>query len=66
MQTLQWWVYPSFAVHPNCHSHIRVTQTDGKGAVYLMSSKQKLNTCSLTKTEHVSQDSTYGIIHGVL
>ena len=44
MTMIQWWVDASFATHPNCRSHTGATLSFGKGSVYSMSSKQKLNT----------------------
>ena len=51
MTVIQWWVDASFATHPNCRSHTGATLSFGKGSVYSMSSKQKLNTRSSTKAE---------------
>ena len=44
MTVIQWCVDASFATHPNCRSHTGVTLSFGKGSVYSLSSKQKLNT----------------------
>lgn len=49
MSTLQCWVDASFAVHPNCWSHIGATLSTGKGFFFSTSSKQKLNTQSSTE-----------------
>ena len=53
MTVIQWWVDASFATHPNCHSHTGATLSFGKGSVYSMSTKQKLNTRSSTEAELV-------------
>ena len=53
MTVIQWWVDASFATHPNCRSHTGATLSFGKGSVYSMSSKQKLNTRSSTKAKLV-------------
>ena len=53
MTVIQWWVDASFATHPNCRSHTGAMLSFGKGSVYSMSSKQKLNTRSTTEAELV-------------
>ena len=53
MTVIQWWIDASFATHPNCCSHTGATLSFGKGSVYSMSSKQKLNTRSSTEAELV-------------
>jgi len=39
----KWWVDSSFAVHPDMRSHSGIFMTLGKGTMYSVSSKQKLN-----------------------
>jgi hypothetical protein len=53
---IRWWVDPSFAVHPNMRSHTGAVLSLGKGAVYGMSSKQKINTKSSCEAELVGVD----------
>ena len=42
----KWWVDSSYAVHPDMKSHTGIYMTLGKGATYMASCKQKLNTTS--------------------
>jgi hypothetical protein len=56
MSILKWWIDASFATHTNMKSHTGVMLTLGKGAAYTASTKQKLNTKSLTKSEVVGVD----------
>ena len=62
MTMIQWWVDASFATHPNCHSHTGATLSFGKGSVYSMSSKQKLNTRSSTEAELVGINDVLSMI----
>jgi len=39
-----WWVDSSYAVHPDMHSQSGIVMSFGKGATYMTSCKQKLNT----------------------
>jgi hypothetical protein len=41
---VRWWVDASFAVHPNIRSRTGAVLSLGKGVVYAMSSKHKINT----------------------
>jgi hypothetical protein len=50
---IKWYVDASFAVHPDMQSHTGATMTLGKGAVYSISTKQKINTKSSTEAELV-------------
>jgi hypothetical protein len=52
--TIKWWVDASYAVHPDMKSHTGATMSLGEGCVYSMSTKQKLNTRSLTEAELVA------------
>jgi hypothetical protein len=52
----RWWVDVSFAVHPNMRSHTGAVLSLGKGAVYGMSSKHKINTKSSCEAELVGVD----------
>ena len=62
MMVIQWWVDASFATHPNCRSHTGVTLSLGKGSVYSLSSKQKLNTRSSTEAELVGINDVLSMI----
>ena len=62
MMVIQWWVDASFATHPNCHSHTGATLSFGKGSVYSMSSKQKLNTRSSTEAKLVGINDVMSMI----
>jgi hypothetical protein len=50
---IKWYVDASFAVHPDMQSHTGATMTLGKGAVYSISTKQKINTKSSMEAELV-------------
>ena len=50
------WIDASYAVHPNCRSHTGGTYTLGKGSIFTISSKQKINTKSSTEAELVAVD----------
>jgi hypothetical protein len=53
---LKWWVYASFAVHPNMRGHSGGGLSLGRGFPIVSSTKQKLNTRSSTETEIVGAD----------
>ena len=55
-RNITWSVDAAFAVHPDMRSHSGLTMTMGKGAIYSMSRKQKLNTRSSTEAELVAVD----------
>ncbi len=40
---VQWWIVASFAIHKDVRSHTGAVLTIGKGAVYSMFTKQKIN-----------------------
>jgi len=54
--TIHWHWDASFAVHPDYKSHTGGTMTMGKGSIFSMSRKQKLNTRSSTEAELVAVD----------
>ena len=62
MSIIRWWVDASFATHPSCQSHTGATLSFGKGSVFSMSSKQKLNTQSLTEAELVGVNDVMSIV----
>jgi hypothetical protein len=53
---IKWWIDASFAVHPDMKSHTGRTFSLGKGSVYSLSRKQRLNTKSSTEAELVGVD----------
>ena len=53
LSTIFWWVDASFGVHDDCRSHTGAVMMMNHGAVFALSSKQKLNTRSSTETELV-------------
>jgi hypothetical protein len=53
---IKWWIDASFAVHPDMRSHTGGTMSLGKGSVYSLSRKQRLNTKSSTEAELVGVD----------
>ena len=50
---LTWSVYAAISVHKDMRSHTGAALTMGKGALLLLSLKQKINTKSLTKAKLV-------------
>jgi len=57
----KWWVDSSYAVHPDMKSHTGIYMTLGtKGATYMSSCKQKINTKSSTEAELVAVDDVLG------
>ena len=61
LTTIRWWVDASFGVHPNMRSHTGATMSLGKGSVYSLSSKQKVNTRSSTEAELVGVNDAIGM-----
>jgi hypothetical protein len=59
---LMWYVKALFAVHPNMHGHTGGGMTMGRGFPISVSTKQKLNTKSLTESELVGIDNMMPII----
>jgi Reverse transcriptase (RNA-dependent DNA polymerase) len=57
---IKWWADASFAVHPDMKSHTGGTMSLGKGAVYSMSTRQKINTKSSTEAELVGANDVMG------
>jgi hypothetical protein len=53
---VKWWIDASFAVHPDMRSHTGGTMSLGKGSVYSLSRKQRINTKSSTEAELVGVD----------
>ena len=60
MLVIKWFIDGSFAVHPDMRSHTGATMTAGKGSVYSVSTKQKINTRSSTETELVAVNDVLG------
>jgi len=53
LNTVEWWVDASFAVHPSTRSHTGCLMILSGGTMYLSSTRQKLNTHSSTEAELV-------------
>eukprot|EP00957_Ditylum_brightwellii_P157703 12003645-Ditylum_brightwellii.AAC.1 len=51
LNVIKWLVDGAFGVHEDIKSHTGTTMTLGKGSVYIMSTKQKINTKSSTETK---------------
>ena len=62
LNTLQWWVDASFAVHQDFKSHTGGSFSLGKGCPINISSKQKINTRSSTEAELVGVNDAMGLI----
>ena len=62
LNILKGYVDAAFAVHADFKSHTGVAMTMGKGAMMLMSQKQKLNTKSSTISELVGADDATAIM----
>ena len=62
MSVIRWWVDASFATHLSCRIHTGATLSFGKGSVFSMSSKQKLNTRSSTEAELVGVNDVMSIV----
>ena len=56
LHMLKWYVDASFGVHPDFKSHTGGVMVIGEGTLQSVSSKQKLNTRSSCKAEHVGCD----------
>jgi hypothetical protein len=53
---IKWWINASFAIHPDMKSHTDGTLSLGKGSVYNLWRKQRLNTKSSTEAELMGVD----------
>ena len=53
LSTIFWWVDASFGVHDDCRSHTGAVMMMNHGAMFALSSKQKLNTRSSPEAELV-------------
>jgi hypothetical protein len=58
----KWYVDAAFGVHPDFRSHTGAVMTMGKGAIFSISRKQKMNTRSSTEAELVAADDVVGSI----
>ena len=56
LNVVKWYVDASFAAHPDFKSHTRGVMTYGRGALIMISRKQRLNTRSSTMAELVAAD----------
>jgi hypothetical protein len=61
-KSTKWYVDAAFGVHPDYRSHTGAVMTMGKGAVFSISRKQKMNTRSSTEAELVAADDVVGSI----
>jgi hypothetical protein len=59
---LMWYINASFAVHPNMRGHTGAGMIMGRGFLISVSTKQKLNTKSLTESELVGVEDMMPII----
>ena len=57
-EILTWNIYVSFAVHPDCKSHIGTCLTSGYWSLLYLSSKQKINTKSSSEAGLTGVDDT--------
>ena len=62
LQKPLWDVDAAHAVHMDCKGQTGAGMTLGRGAVMLLSRKQKVNTCSSTETELVGVDDAIGSV----
>ncbi|KAG7345606.1 reverse transcriptase RNA-dependent DNA polymerase [Nitzschia inconspicua] len=62
IRNIRWWVDASYVVHPDMTSHTGATMTLGKGSVYSMSTRQKLNMRSSTEAELVGVNDAMSLI----
>ena len=56
LQLVHWWIDGAFAMHRDMQSHTGGAMSLGKGVIYGMSTRQKLNTQSSTEAELVAVD----------
>jgi hypothetical protein len=59
---IRWWIDASFAVHPDMKSHTGAAMSMGKGCVYAVSRRQRLNTTSSTEAELVGVGDVMGLV----
>jgi len=59
---LSWWIDASYGVHHDMRSHTGAVCMAGKGAIYAMSSRQKLNTRSSTEAELVGVNDAMSMV----
>ena len=59
---VQWWVDASYGVHPDLKSHTGATMSMGRGCLFSILRKQKLNTRSSTDAELVGVDDAMSLI----
>ena len=59
---LIWSIDASFVVHNNMHSHTGVMLTFGRGAVFSLSNKQKVNSTNSTVAEIIGMDNVMNFV----
>jgi Reverse transcriptase (RNA-dependent DNA polymerase) len=59
---IRWWVDASYGVHPDLKGHTGATMSMGRGCMFSLSRKQKLNTRSSTEAELVGVDDAMSLI----
>ena len=62
MSVIQWWINASFAVHADYKSHTGVCLSFRRGCPVNISSKQKINTQSLTEAELVAINDAMALV----
>ena len=62
LTTIRWWVDAAYGVHGDLRSHTGATMMLGKGSVYSVSTKQKINTRSSTEAELVGVNDVMAIV----
>ena len=62
MTKIRWWVDASFAVHQDYKSHTGAVLMIGKGSIYSMSNKQRINTWSSTEAELVGANNALAMV----
>ena len=62
LQSVKWWVDVAFAAHQDLWSNTSGVMSLGKGAIYSMSTRQKLNTKSSTESELIGVDDVMPLV----
>ena len=59
---MKWWIDFSLNITKNCKGHTGARISLGKGEVFNISIKQKLNTNILTESELAGADNSFGLV----